>query len=353
VVAARLAKVDAALDNLGDLTEVQRAVRRAGLLAERARLTGRDADLFAAEDVAEDMVERGVWHDDLLHTLVLLSVDSHDVARAADLLALSPRLAQSPRGVLVASSIARQRGMLVDAATALLGVLRTDPTWEHLAALAAVFADLGDVPSADALYACAEDEIDALQMWSFAGVELHRARMWRQRGEHDRAGDHLRRAQAAWGDWRVAEERGRQLLQQGLAGDAARLFEQLVAATDRPDHWHALGCALDAAGELDAQRAYEHARRGYESCRVASRYRHHLAEYHLRVSGDVLAALRLAREDAAARPNPATRRLLAAVLEAIGDRSARDEVLASTEADRLAQLRAARTLLGRISRRGG
>ena len=179
--AARLDRVDRALADVRSgatgLTRQQTSVRLAALLSERANLSGSDADAHDAEDVATAALAAGCRHADLILTLAQLYADGHDLVRAATML---DRLwgGESAGQGAIRAGILRQRGQLVAAAVEYARLIRIAPSWQHLAGLAGVYADLADVNTADALFARAADDIDALQMGAFAWVEVQRAQLW-------------------------------------------------------------------------------------------------------------------------------------------------------------------------------
>jgi tetratricopeptide (TPR) repeat protein len=320
--AERVARVDRSLAELRggreDLTPQQRAVHLTGLLAERANLTGVDADAEAAEDVAVAALAAGSRHPDLICTLARLQVDAHDIDRAAATLALVHADLRDDRFVLIGAGIARQRGDLGAAAAGYRRLARGASRWQPLAGLAGVHADRGDVGAADRLYARAADDVDALHLGAFAWIEVQRAQLWLRQHDLERADAHITRAEFTFADWRACELRARWLAQSGDTLAAVAAYRALVAGTRRPDHLHALADTLRVGGHHDeAETCYRAAHAGYLGARSAARYRHHLAEFHLRVRHDPAEALRYAELDHAQRPNRHTAELLAVARAAL------------------------------------
>jgi tetratricopeptide (TPR) repeat protein len=324
--AARLNRVDRALADLRSgakkLTRQETSVRLAALLNERANLSGSDADAAEAEDVVTAAMADGSLHTDLILTLAQLHTGSHDLARATAVLD-QLRDAECASAAAIRAGILRQRGELVGAAQEHARLIRASPTWEHLAGLAGVYDDLGDVETADALYALAADDIDALHMGAFAWVEVQRAQLWLRHGELACAERHITCAEIGFGGWRVCEQRARWLTASGRDIEAVESYRRLAEMTERPNHLHAFGDALARVGrQRDATAQYHAARYGYLTARSPARYRHHLAEFCLEVTHDVDEALALATQDYAERPNRRAGQFLAAVLVARGETSA-------------------------------
>jgi hypothetical protein len=321
----RIVLVDHAIDETRSgakkLTPLQRSVQLAALLNERASLSGSDADALEAEDVATAAMAGGSRHTDLILTLAQVHVGNHELTRATAVLG-QLRDHESARAAAIRAGILRQRGELVAAAKEYARLIRSESTWERLAGLAGVFDDLADVETADALYALAVDDIDALQMGAFAWVEVQRAQLWLTHGELPRADQHITCAETGFSGWRACEQRARWLTASGRALEAVESYRRLAEMTGRPNHLHALGDALARVGrQHDATVQYQAARYGYLTARSPARYRHHLAEFCLNVTRDVDEALALAAQDYVERPNRRAGQLLAEVLVARGETS--------------------------------
>jgi tetratricopeptide (TPR) repeat protein len=321
--ATRLDRVDRALADIrsgaSGLTPQQTSVRLAALLSERANLSGSDADAYAAKDVATAALAGGCRHGDLVLTLARVYAENHDLVRATEVLDQC-RDDKSTGQRVIRAGILRQRGQLVAAAVEYARLIHVAPTWQHLAGLAGVYQDLTDVETADALFARAADDIDALQMGAFAWVEVQRAQLRLGCGELGRAHQHIARAEIGFGGWRACEQRARWLVKSGSRSEAVEAYRRLAEITGRPDHSHALADALIRVGRPDeAEVHHEAAGHGYRMARLPARYRHHFAEFCLDVTRDLDEALALAAEDYAERPNRHTGQLLAAVLTARGE----------------------------------
>ena len=321
--ATRLDRVDRVLADIrsgaSGLTPQQTSVRLAVLLSERANLSGSDADAYAAQDVAAAALADGCRHGDLVLTAARVYAENHDLVRATAVLDQC-RDDESIGQRLIRAGILRQRGQLAAAAVEYARLIHVAPTWQHLAGLAGVYQDLTDVETADALFARAADDIDALQMGAFAWVEVQRAQLRLGRGELGRAHQHIARAEIGFGGWRACEQRARWLVKSGSRTEAVEAYRRLAEMTGRPDHTHALADALIRAGRPDeAEVHHEAAGHGYRMARSPARYRHHFAEFCLDVTRDLDEALVLAAEDYAERPNRHAGQLLAAVLTARGE----------------------------------
>jgi hypothetical protein len=354
---SRLARIDAALAEMrarpGTLTALQRSVRLAALLRERANLTGRDADAHRAEKVASAALTAGGRHPDLVITLAQLHVDGHELGKAAALLDQWPEVAASASGRAIHAGLLRQRGELVAAGLAFAELVAAYQSWKHVAGLASVFADLDDLAPADALFALAEQDIDAHQMGAFAWVEVQRAQLWLRAGDTARGERHLSRAEASLGGWRAVEQRARWLAHAADLKHAATLYTELCERTRRPDHRHALGDILTRLGQPKAAAAHHRAaHQAYAAAqeRGEPRYTHHHAEFCLYVTGDLDTALHLARKDHSERPNPHAGRLLVTVLRARGATIESARLANKLAADRAQALRELndRNVLGQI-----
>lgn len=339
----RVERVEALLDAVrhrtAGLTPTDAAVRTVLLSYERAALSGRDDDVRAAQDAAEAALGRGLVSDDLLTALARIHLDGHDVRTAAELLDRCRFGATSTSVREMRATILLQRGEAVAAAELLRTLLTDERSWQHLAGLAAVYEELGDLRTADELYRSAEYDLDAKQLPALAWVEVRRARLSRRAGDPVGAWAHLRRARDASFDWRVAAECARCGLEDGDLAGAAALAEALVAHTGRPDHEHLLADVRAAAGDREsAARHRDAALRGYRAAarRWPWRYAHHHVELHLTAGtpADLAEALRLAEGDYHARPHGATGRLLVAVLGACGQRERADRLAAGLEEER-------------------
>lgn len=309
-------------------TDVQ--LRRAVLAYERASLTGRDDDLHTVRVWVAPVVADGGAHDDLALILVQTHLDSHALAEAEAVLEAYPRAAASSGGRSSRAAVLQQRGDVVAAGRVYGELAGRDPSWRTLAGLAGIYVELDDPVTADALLQLAVDDIDARHLSVLAWVEGSRARLHRQRGDLARADFHLRRAELAFGGWRVVEERARWHLEAGDAEAAVAALEALVLATGRPDHRHALAAALRRSGRADeAGGHFAAAARGYADAAAETpwRYLHHRVGWHLEVDGDLDEALRLARLDHEGRPSVHPVRELAEVHRRRGEATAANRLL--------------------------
>ncbi|MFI8998611.1 tetratricopeptide repeat protein [Streptomyces sp. NPDC053542] len=340
----RIARLDTLLDTLHDgqgagLTPTEAAVRTVTLRYQRANLSGRDTDLRAAQDAAEEALRQGLVSDNLLTALARIHLDNHDLKTTTELLDRCRYGAASATVQGMRAAVLLQQGDAVAAARLLRTLLTDEPSWEHLAGLAAVHDELDDLRAAEKLYQSAAHELDAKQLSALAWVEVRRARLARRAGDSAGARAYLRRAQDAWFDWRVAAESARYRLEEGDLSGAAALAEALVSHTGRPDHEHLLADVHAAMGDrTSAARHRDAALRGYAAAgrRWPWRYLHHQAELQLTAGtpADLGEALRLAEDDHRARPHRTTGRLLVTVLTACGHTARANRLAAELEEER-------------------
>jgi tetratricopeptide (TPR) repeat protein len=345
----RLAAVEAQLAELtssGDATQLQ--LRRAVLAYERASLSGRDDDLRTVRCELGPLVATGTAHDDLALVLVQAHLDSHALREAEAVLDAYPRADVASGGRSSRATVLQQRGETVAAGRLCAELVVSDPSWRPVAALAGVYADLDDVVTADGLLQLAADDIDARHLGALAWVETSRARLHRGRGDLARADFHLRRAELAYGGWKVAVDRALWLLASGRAAEAASLLTTVVERTDRPDHHQALASALRASGRTEEAAVHvAAAAQGYAEAAAETpwRYLHHQVSWHLEEDQDLDEALRLARRDHAERPSAHPVRALAEVHRRRGESAQAEHLLQGLEREQEKAVQALRPSL--------
>jgi tetratricopeptide (TPR) repeat protein len=291
------------------------AARYVHALYQRAALTGNLVELEAADAAIDAAIEQNPHPGDLYFLKANLAFKLHrlgDVRRNLDAVA---SVRASLEGQALWADLDFQEGRYATARESYERLIAHNRTWDNLVRLAYFAAKMGDAGTADRLYLEAEDELTAKEMRSYAWVELQRGLLCLTYGRHaDAELCYARAGRAYSGYWLVEEHRAELMAAQGRLGDAAGLYESIVARVPRPELQQALGDLYGVMGEQERARIW-HARAlaGYlDSVRRGGvHYYHHLVDFYCDVARDGAAAVHWARKDIALRENFFTQAALA------------------------------------------
>ena len=221
-----------------------------------------------------------------------------------------------PPGVrLLSADIKLQEGQYEEAEQGYLRAIEEKRTWDGLARLAYLRSIMGEVDSAETLYAEALDEITAKEMRSYAWVELQRGLLDLRHGRYEEALAHYRHADKAYSGYWLVEEHIAELM--GAARrfeEAVALYGELIARTGKPELEQTLGDLYFYMGQPDrAKPWHEKALAAYlESVqRGEVQYFHHLATFYADMRQDGAEAVKWARRDLELRRNFASHDALA------------------------------------------
>jgi tetratricopeptide (TPR) repeat protein len=293
----------------------QQAARYVHALYQRAALTGNLVELEAADATIDAAIGQIPHPGDLYFLKANLAFTLHRLADVRRNLAAVPSVRESLEGQALSADLDFQEGRYAAAKQSYEALIPRNRTWDNLVRLAYLAAKMGDTGTADRLYLEAEDELTAKEMRSYAWVELQRGLLHLAYGRHADAEVCYRRADRAYsGYWLVEEHRAELMAAQGQLGEAARLYESVVARVPRPELQQALGDLYGAMGEQQRGQPW-HARAlaGYLDSvhRGGVHYYHHLVDFYCDVARDGAAAVHWAREDIALRENFFTQGALA------------------------------------------
>jgi tetratricopeptide (TPR) repeat protein len=184
---------------------------------------------------------------------------------------------------------------------------------------------MGDLTTADNLYAQAEDELTAKQMQSYAWLELQRGALHFHRGDHTSARRHYNRADASYSGYWLTTERIAELDgAQGHFAESITAYQRLHDFAQRPEWTHALADLHALSGDLLSaslwqQLAYAQYRDSIASGEV--HYLHYLVDLCCELAGHAQEAIDYARQDLALRQNYMTQADLAWALYRNGNLS--------------------------------
>ncbi len=290
--------------------DVEKGTRLAYRLYHRASLTGILGDFGAAEAAVDLVAKRAGHQEDLCLLKANLYFKFHRLPDVKRALQQVPALLRRPEGKVLQADVDFQEGRYQEARAAYERAIDEDRTWDNLARLAHFRFKMGELASADDLYAQAEDELTAKEMRSYAWVELQRGLLHLSRGRYEHALAHYRRADAGYsGYWLIDEHMAELLGAQGKYAEAAALYERIVARVPKPELQQAVGELYqlmeqpDKAEQWHAQ-ALETYLRSVDEGGV--HYWHHLVDFFADVREDGASAVAWARKDLALRDNFAT-----------------------------------------------
>lgn len=302
--------------------DLEKRTRLAYRLYHRASMTGMDADFDAVEETIDEAMAAFGPQEDLCLLRANLDFRFHRLDAVRQDLELTPPLARRVEGRAVMADLEFQHGRYERARVEYEKLIEENRTWDNLARLAYFKGTMGDVEAADELYAEAEDEITAKEMFSFAWLELQRGVLDLTHGRLDRAGAHYRRAAAAYpGHWQIDEHIAELLAARGRFAEAIALFENVTGRAPKPELCQALGELYVCAGRLaEAVPWLERALKGYlESCaRGGVHYFHHLADFYCDVREDGAEAVKWASKDLELRVDFGTQSAMAWALYRAG-----------------------------------
>jgi tetratricopeptide (TPR) repeat protein len=299
----------------GSSTDDERVTRFAYRLYQRASLTGSFAELESAAAAIDGALEQVRHGSDLYLLKANVDFKFHRLADVKDDLAACATLRESTQGRALQADLDSQVGRYDAARTGYEHVIQDDPTWDNLARLAHLKAQMGDVEGADRLYGEAEDELTAKQMRHYAWLELQRGRLDLSRGRFDDARGHYQRGGRAYsGYWLVDQHMAELLGARGEFDEAVALYERLVALVPRAEFQQALGELYELTHRpAQAESWLDKACAAYleSAARGEVHYYHHLADFYADVRQDGAEAVRWARKDVELRDNFSTRAALA------------------------------------------
>ena len=287
----------------------------------RASLT-RAADDFLAADLAADAALRETGPtEDVCLLKAQIDLWFHRLPQAAADLAMVRGLSNTPPGRVLLADVDMQAGDYRRARATYEGTLAERRTWDGLARLAHLIS-LTDDAAADRLYAEAQAELTAKEMRAYAWVELQRGLLHFNRGRHEQALAHYRRADRAYsGYWLAHEHIAEVLAARGEFPDAISLYRRVVERSPRPETWQTMGDLYASAGEPGlAAPWHEKALAGYSESagRGEVHYYHHLASYFADVRQEGSEAVKWAYRDLELRKNHAAYDALAWALYRAG-----------------------------------
>ena len=277
----------------------------------KSSLTGNRQDMEKGETAFDNALSDLPLSADfyLLHTAFNLKLHRLEAAKS-DLEKLS-FMDEDPKVQVLKADIAVQEGNYKAAATSYQNIIEKNRNWDNLSRLAYLRAKFGDFESADQLYQEAEEEISAKEMRSFAWVELQRGYLALSRGQYEAAWDHYQRADQAYsGYWLTKEFMAEWLGTQRNFDAAIVLYKQVIACTQRPELYHALGDLYLFMGKPELAKPWhdkalavylDSARRG------EVQYYHHLASFYADARLDGAEAVKWAQKDIQLRKNVTTR----------------------------------------------
>ena len=295
--------------------DVPVATRFVYRLYQRAILSGRPADLQAAESA----VDRAIGEIGPLVELYLLKANLdfklHRMERAeADVVALE-RFAHDPQLIVLKAGLAFQQGEYEEARKGYLLALEKKPSWDNFARLAYWESKFGDVELADKLYAQAQNELSAKEMRSYAWVELERGLLNLNHGRYQKAAGHYDQADKAYsGYWLVDERRAELLGAERKFDDAAALYRKVIARAPRPELLQALGDLFAFIGKPDQAKPWHDAALAEylaSAARGEVHYYHHLVGFYADARQNGAEAIKWARKDIDLRNNFMTQDALA------------------------------------------
>ncbi len=301
----------------------ERATKYVYLVYQRASLTGNLAAFEVAEKSLKHAIEELGPASDLYFLKANLDFKFHRLADVRNDLETGRDLRDTMQGRALRADLDFQEGRYQEARAGYEAVIKEDLTWDNLARLAYFKFKFGDVTAAEQLYTEAADELTAKEMRHYAWVELQRGVLKLRQGRYEEARAHYDRAGRAYsGYWLVDDHKAELLGAQGRFDEAAKLYEQVIARTSRPEFQQALGELYQVMGQRDRAEAwYQKALAGYlESAQRGDvHFYHHLADFYADVREDGAEAVKWARKDIALRRNFSTLSALAWALYRAGE----------------------------------
>lgn len=275
----------------------ERSVRRAlvGLLLTRAAFAGTFDDFERAAQLAEADV--AAWPDDpsalALRAQVFSAVHEFDAALGDVAQAEGPTAVDLRATIALAVGGDLSEALLVRSAAA-----EAVPTFDNLAALAAVRAALGEFEAADALYRDALDAYGDVSPFPVAWVAFQRGVMWGERADRpDLARGLYQEAVARLPLYVVANVHLAEL--EAQAGDVAAAVDRLrpfVGATEDPEAMGKLASWLSDESPTEAADLVSMAESSYEAllARHPRAFLDHASEFFMGPGADPARALALA-----------------------------------------------------------
>jgi tetratricopeptide (TPR) repeat protein len=326
-----LERIDQDLASLGKPEDTEQITRRAYRLYQRAALTARLDEFAVAEAAVEQAFERvGPWPD-LCLVKANLDMKFHRLAEAKNALAMARGLPESFPGRVVLADIDLQEGRYALARATCEALIAEDRTWDNLARLAYWESKFGEMETAERIYREAEDELTAKEMRGYAWVELQLGLMDLRAGRYEDAAEHYRRAGKAYsGYWLVDDHMAELLGTVGRYDEAVRLYERVLAETQRPELQQAFGELYVAMGEQrEADVWFDRALAGFLEASESGgvHYFHHLVDFYSDVREDGPRAVEWAVKDYELRPNYGTEGALGWALYRDGQVAAAEKMM--------------------------
>ncbi len=310
----------------------------AGLLMERARLSGDYADYARAEAALDDAFALAPAGSGPLLTRAQLHYTLHRLdASRADLEAASDRLLLNSHEqgaiALLGANLALQRGDYASAEAGYAEAIALHRSLSAVCSLAVFSWKTGDVAAAEGLFDEAEGMLVGKSTSRRAWLHLQRGLIDLDYDRLDEAMAHYRDAESVLpGYWLIEEHVAEVLTLTGQTDDALRLYSEVIASTGNPEFMDAVADILDERGDPSAGQWVVQARSGHDARLSAfpeAAAGHALDHYLAHASPEQ--ALALARANLAARPNTEARIGLAEALLSAGLLDEAAELLAVAE----------------------
>jgi tetratricopeptide (TPR) repeat protein len=300
----------------------EKRVRLAYRQFHLASLTASPSDMQAVEQTIAQAIADFGFKEDLCLLKANVDARHHRVTEARHILQSCPRLAQRPAARAMLADLDFQEGRYAEAATQIQGLIAENRSWDNLARLAHFKGKFGEHPTADKLYAEAEDELTAKEMRSYAWIELQRGVLAITRGRLEKAREHYERAAAAYpGHWHTDEHMAELLAAEGKFDKAVSLLKSVIDRAPKPELKHELGELLKFAGrDRESQGWFEEALAAYLQSAASGgvHYYHHLTDFYAEAMPNPAEAVRWAKKDLALRSNFSTQTAMALALHLDG-----------------------------------
>jgi tetratricopeptide (TPR) repeat protein len=281
----------------------------------KSSLTGSPKDMEKADAAFDQALAGHPLSADLYLLHAAFDLKLHRLEAAKTDLEKLAFMNEDPKVQVLKADIAVQEGDYNAAATRYRQIIEKNRLWDNLSRLAYLQAKSGDFDDADRLYREAEEEQSAKDMRSYAWVELQRGYLALSRGQNQAAWDHYQRADQAYsGYWLTKDYMAEWLGAQRNYDEAVILYKQIIACTQRPELYHALGDLYLYRGKPELARPWhDKALAIYLDSvqRGEVQYYHHLASFYADARLDGAQAVKWARKDMQLRQNATTHDALA------------------------------------------
>jgi hypothetical protein len=311
----------------------------AGLLMERARLSGDYDDYARAEAVLTDAFAQApagsgpfLTRAQLHYTLHRLDAVGPDLEAAGARLLLNSH--EQGAIALLGANLSLQHGDYPAAEAGYAEALALHRSLSAVCSLAVFSWKTGDVEAAEALFNEAEGMLIGPSISRRAWLHLQRGLIDLDHDRLDEAMVHYRDAESVLpGYWLIEEHVAEVLTLTGRTDDALHRYEAVIANTGNPEFMDAVAGILAERDDPAAAEWVVRARSGHDARLAAfpeAAAGHALDHYLAHASGQQ--ALELARANLEARPNTEARIGLAEALLAVGQLDDAAEQVAIAEA---------------------